>query len=258
MTGLESLQSTVQAALLQDLPLAAGYLSTANVAQFDVYRVAYRARLRAALRDNFDTLPLVMGDEAFDELANAYIASEPSRHYSLRWFGHRLGDFMATNDAFVPHPAMTDLARMEWALRNAFDAAPATPLTSAELAAVPATDWVELTFVLHPSVHLLSMGWAVGPVWHALKAGHDDMDPPEAFEHDLMVWRLGMNTQWKSLTPMEAAFLKGLASGRTFGQLCEALVGQEQAAATAVALLSDLIRAEAICAPQSPQAANYN
>lgn len=258
MTELESLQSTVQAALLQDMPLDDAYLRTANVAQFDVYRVAYRARLRAALRDNFDTLPLVMGDDAFDALANAYIASQPSQHYSLRWFGHALCDFMAANEALVPHPAMTDLARMEWALRNAFDAAPAQPLRSAELAAVPATDWAGLTFILHPSVHLLSMGWAVGPVWHALKSGQENMEPPAALDHALMVWRLGMNTQWKSLALMEAAFLQGLASGQTFGQLCEALVGQENAAATAVALLSDLIRAEAICVPQSPHANNYH
>ena len=144
MTQLQTLQTQFQNALLADQPAQAGLLSTRGVAQFSVYRHAYRARLRGALRDNFEVLPLVMGDDAFDALANAYIDAHPSRHYSLRWFGHALGDFMAGHGSLVDHPAMTDLARMEWALRTAFDAAPATLLTPAELAAVPAQDWAQL------------------------------------------------------------------------------------------------------------------
>jgi hypothetical protein len=251
MNQLQALQSQFQQALLLDQPMDAALLSDRGVAQFGVYRTAYRARLRAALRDNFETLPLVMGDDAFDALANAYIASQPSQHYSLRWYGHRLCDFMAANQSLVDHPAMRDLARLEWALRQAFDAAPAELLTSDALAAVSASDWADLCLTLHPSVQLLDLHWAVGPIWHALKAGQDDIAPPEALDHSLLVWRLGMNTQWKSLTQMEAEFVQGLLARRTFGQLCASLaerVGTEQAAASAVALLTQLLQSGALCA----------
>jgi len=251
MTQLQALQSQFQNALLLDLPLSAELLGTSGVAQFGVYRVAYRARLRAALRDNFEVLPLVMGDDAFEALANAYIAAHPSRHYSLRWYGDRLCDFMATHDALVDHPALLDLARMETALRHAFDAEPASLLTAEALSAVPAPEWADLQFRLHPSVRLLDLHWAVGPIWHALKSGQTDMDAPEALDHHMLVWRLGMNTQWKSLTPMKTVFVKGLLAHRSFGLLCETLaerVGEEQAAVTAVALLSELLKAGAICA----------
>jgi hypothetical protein len=207
---LRSLQSQFQNALLLDQPLAAKPLSTRGAAQFGVYRIAYRARLRAALRDNYDVLPLVMGDDAFDALAHAYINALPSNQYSLRWYGHALCDFMATNEALVDHPAMIDLARMEWALRNAFDAASVALLTLAELAEVPAPAWANLHFTLHPSVQLLALHWAVGPVWHALKSGQTDMNPPAALDHHMLVWRTGMNTQWKSLPSTETEFVKGL------------------------------------------------
>ena len=257
MTTLQTLQSQFQQALLRDKPLAADLLSAGNVAQFGVYRVAYRARLRAALRDNFETLPRVMGDDAFDALANAYIDSHPSQHYSLRWFGHALCDFMAANAALVDHPAMVDLARLEWALRQAFDAAPAELLSADALAALPASDWADLRLGLHPSVQLLALQWAVGPIWHALKDGQDDMVPPQALAHHLLVWRQGMNTQWKSLSPTEAAFVQDLLDGRSFGELCAALalrVGPEHAASTAVTLLSGLLKTGAMraalgCAP---------
>lgn len=251
MTPLQTLQSAFQSALMHDQPMAADLLSARGVAQFGVYRNAYRARLRGALRDNFEVLPLVMGDDAFDALANAYIDSHPSRHYSLRWFGHAVGDFMANNEALVDHPAMVDLARMEWALRNAFDAAPATPLTPAELATIAPTDWAQMAFTLHPSVQLLDLQWAVGPVWHALQSGQDEVPPPEALRHHMLVWRHGMNNQWKTLTAPETTFVLGLVQQQNFGTLCVALaahVGEDGAASAAVQLLTDMLSTGTICA----------
>src|SRR6185369_6628626 len=98
-----------------------------------IYQHAYTARLAGALRDNFGVLPQVMGDDAFDALALAYIAAHPSRHPSIRWFGDKLPEFMAAHENLVPHPALVDLARMEWALRSAFDAADAAPIDAGAL-----------------------------------------------------------------------------------------------------------------------------
>jgi hypothetical protein len=249
--SLQTLQSQFQHALLSDQALGNDFLSARGVAQFGVYRIAYRARLRAALRDNFEVLPLVMGDDAFDALANAYIDAHPSQHYSLRWFGHLLCEFMIGHGELVDHPALVDLAQLQWALRHAFDAASAELLTTADLAAVPAEQWAALRFTLHPSVQRLDLQWAVGPIWHALKSGPTEMGPPEPLDHALMVWRLGMNTRWKSLSNTEAEFVKGLQAHGTFGQVCESLVervGEEEAAATAVAHLSELLTSGVICA----------
>jgi hypothetical protein len=98
-------------------------------------------------------------------------------------------------------------------------------------------------------VQLLGLNWAVGPVWHALKAEQDDVPAPEALAHHLLIWRTGLKPQWKSLTEVESIFVQGLQAGRTFGQLCEALaesVGEEQAAQTAVTILRELLSAGAI------------
>jgi hypothetical protein len=253
--SLQTLQRQFQDDVLQDRSVLPGLLSARGAVQFGVYRNAYRARLRAALRDNYEVLPLVMGDAAFDALANAYIAEHPSRHYSLRWFGHQLSAFMAANVTWVDHPAMLDLARMEWALRTAFDAAPVPLLTTEELAGVPAEDWATLRFRLQPCVQLLGMQWAVGPIWHAVKSGQDDVQPPDALAHHIMVWRRGLKTQWRSLSAAEADFMHTLACGQNFGQACEALaeyVGADQAGAAAVALLGQLLHTDALCSLQTP------
>lgn len=257
MKTLKALQAQYQSALLRDQPPAPRLIKTDGAASFDVYRNAYRARLRAALRDNFETLPLVMGDDAFDELANAYIAATPSAHYSLRWFGHRLAEFMATHDELVAHPAMLDLARLEWALRGAFDADSSAVLTGAELAVLPAEAWPEMHLALQPSVQVLSLQWAVGPVWHALKAGQSDVPAPEAMVHDLLIWRQGLQPQWKSLSDIETIFVRDLQAGRSFGELCENLgqiIGENDAAPTAVAVLRELLGGGVIASVQSAEA----
>ena len=209
-----------------------------------IYRHAYTARLIGALRDNFGVLPQVMGDEDFDALALAFVAAHPSRHPSLRWFGDRLPQFMSERDDLAPHPALIDLARMEWALRHAFDAADATPLSAADLAAVGAERWPSLVFEPVPSVQLLPMQWSVEPVWRALQSSPDDglatPEPPQAHEHALLVWRAGLDNRWRSLDTAQAALLRAMLDGCCFSDLCTLAagqVGEADAAATAVAAL---------------------
>ena len=191
-----------------------------------IYQQAYEARLTSALRDNFGVLPLVMGDAAFEALACGYITAHPSRHPSIRWFGDRLAEFMDRHDDLVPHPAFADLARMEWALRSAFDAADAAPIAADQLTAQPPEQWPSLVFELHPSVRVITLDWAIEPVWRALQgfdpAKGEEPDLPEPVEHShvLAVWRNGLETRWRAVDPVQAALLNGAIAGRCFSELC--------------------------------------
>jgi hypothetical protein len=214
-------------------------------ARIDVYAQAYPNRLTAALRDNFSVLAQALGDDGFDVLARAYIHAHPSAQPSIRWFGHQLADFMALclarQDGLVPHPALADLARMDWALRAAFDAADAPLLSAGTLAAVAPADWPALRLQLHPSAQLQRLDWAVEAAWRVLRETLDaaeaaaaarpgasqattNDDPalpaPQALPHTLLVWRQGLATRWRSLAPLEALLLQAVADGASFAQLC--------------------------------------
>jgi hypothetical protein len=196
-----------------------------------VYRHAYRARLAEALADNFEILARAMGDEAFAALADAYITAHPSTHPSIRWFGHRLAEFMAASidagEDLVPHPAFVDLARMDWALRAAFDAADAGALGRETLAGWAPQDFAALRLAAHPSVQQVRLDWAIEAAWRALREHDPDsgtepaLPAPEEQPHTLLVWRRGLETLWRSVEPAEASLLEGLAAGESFGELCE-------------------------------------
>ena len=233
------------AAAIRDGADPAGLLAGDFATGLAVYRHAYRARLAEALADNYTVLSRALGDEAFDALAQAYIAAAPSRHPSIRWFGHALAGFMAQDDGdLVPHPGLVDFARMDWALRCAFDAADAPPLDPASLAALPPDDWAGLVLHLQPSVQRVMLAYAVEPAWRVLRewepeSGDDQPELPEPVPHAhvLLAWRQDLETRWRSLEPLEAALLDAVATGAPFALLCEraaAELGDPEAAAPAV------------------------
>ena len=55
--------------------------------------------------------------------------------------------------------------------------------------------------------------------------------------HALLVWRRGLDTQWRSLSPPEAALLQALAGGANFGALGEQAIGWVDDADQAVPLV---------------------
>lgn len=208
--------------------------------RIDIYRIAFRARLAAALQENFPVLHRVLGDEAFRELADAFITACPSREPSIRWFGTELSGFLDQHAELVPHPALIDLTRMEWALGMAFDAADASCIAVSDLLAVSPADWPALGFQPHPSVRLLSLVWAVEPLWSALSLDeHATTEPPAALDHHLLIWRGTAQTQWRSVTPFEAKILAACMAGQPFAELCE-LASAEVGAQAAVEVAGHL------------------
>lgn len=234
------------AAAIRDGADAAGLLAGDYATGLEVYRHAYRARLVAALSDNYTVLARALGDAGFDALGRAYVDARPSRQPSIRWFGDALADFMAEveDEELVPHPALVDFARMDWALRGAFDAAEAPLLEAAALAALGPDDWAGLVLHLHPSVRQVTLAHAIEPAWRALRewepeSGADQPELPEpvAHEHTLLAWRQGGETRWRSTEPLEAALLEAVTTGAPFALLCEraaAELGDAEAAAPAV------------------------
>lgn len=233
------------ATAIRDGSDAAGLLAGDFATGLQVYRHAYRARLAEALADNYTVLARALGDEAFDALAQAYIAARPSQHPSIRWFGHELADFMATaDDELVPHASLVDFAAMDWALRGAFDAADAPLLEPASLAALRPDDWAGLVLHLQPSAQRVTLAHAIEPAWRVLRewepesvAGQPELPEPVPLQHTLLAWRQQGETRWRSLEPLEAALLQAVAEGVPFALLCEraaAELGDAEAAAPAV------------------------
>lgn len=187
---------------------------------FGVYRHAYVARLVEVVKGDHPLLHVYAGDEAFDQLARAYVAARPSRNQNARWFSHRLPDFIAETRPGEPH--LAELATLERALNDAFDALEREPLTLPDLAVVPPENWSDLVFEPHPSAQRLPFTTNAHALWLALK--NEETPPPvEAYAQpeNVMVWRHETTPKVRRMSGEEAMMWNEAVNGVPFGRLCE-------------------------------------
>ncbi|MBK6401225.1 MAG: putative DNA-binding domain-containing protein [Rhodocyclaceae bacterium] len=238
MNTLATLQQRFQIHVTSSPDAAADGLQDDVRGHLEVYVNAYWGRLREALADNYPVLNRALGDDGFRELAAAYVSAHPSHFRSIRWFGDRLADFIAGNPEIVPHPALLDIARLDWAMRGAFDAADATPLRFEDLVGIPSGQWPGLRLALCPSFRMLALDWGIEALWHALNADENaETDEPQRHAHMMIVWRAGLEIRWRTVAEDEALALRTLADGGSFADLCAAIDANGGGDATAVATL---------------------
>ncbi|MBM3599421.1 MAG: DUF2063 domain-containing protein [Alphaproteobacteria bacterium] len=229
MIRLAQLQDEFQAYLLDRPSTVETHVDdTAKAAAgtlLGVYRHAYGARLAEALGEDYEVVRQIVGDAAFAKFAAAYIAAHPSRHFSLGPFGRHLPHFLGTTQPWSAKPYLAELARFEWSLRRAFDAADAEPMGIDALVAVPVDAWSDLTFRLLPSFTRLDLAWTVPQAWQAVKAGAEAVPPPERRDPPVAwaVWRPELVSEFRSLEPDEAWALDAIVAGANFAAMCEGM-----------------------------------
>jgi hypothetical protein len=191
---------------------------------YGVYRYAYGSRLVEAMRNDHELLHLYLGDEMFDEMGHAYVKARPSEHPNLRWFSQALPGFLKTSEPYCNHPVLSDLAALEKALNDAFDAAEGPVLELAAMAAFAPEAWPDLKFQPHPSAARLDLATNASAIWLALKS---DETPPDAAVLDepsrLLIWRQDATPMFRELPTEEAMMWDEAGGGIPFGVLCEML-----------------------------------
>lgn len=217
-----------------------------------VYSNAYAGRLIEALEANFPAVAKLLGDTDFRELATEYIAAHDSRFFSIRYYGHALTQFLATNARYRPVPFLADLARWEWMMNEVFDAADAEALEMEALAYKSPGDWGAMRFSFHPSVRSLALHWNAPQVWKALT---EDADRPRASVSreatTWLLWRNDLKEFFRPLTPAEEHALMAARAGENFGDICTVLcehMREEEAPGRAAELLRGWIESGLITA----------
>lgn len=205
--------------------------------RLDVYANMYFFRLLDVLRDVFPKLAQAIGDDAFHNLVTDYLLVCPPEQPSLRWLGARLPAYLRRHALAAERPELGDLAALEWARYDVFDAADAEVLTVEALRALPPEAFVTLPLRLVPAQARLAVGWPAEALW-----AQPDAPPAKApAARTLLVWRRDVAVYHRVLDDDEAAALALVDEGTEFGALCDwlaARVGEDAAAPAAYQLLS--------------------
>lgn len=247
MIGLQELQASFRRSLQTGDDAIASHLAgsgqLAVSERLGIYQNAYRSRLVEALGKDYPVVQALFGEDAFTTVCHAYIDVHPSRSFSLRWLGQSMASFLS-NTHYPPY--FPELARFEWALVEAFDAADVVVAKEPDLTPIAPQAWPALKLRFHPSMQRLSCHWNILALWRAVRDKTPPPDPislPQPLAH--LVWREHLTTRYRTLEADETDAMEGAASGDSFAALCERLArwhADEAVPLRAVSLLQRWLR----------------
>jgi putative DNA-binding protein len=217
-------------------------------ARVEIYRDMYVWRLREVLREDYPKTHETLGDE-FADLARRYLAAHPSTNPSVRHLGRHLPAFLATDVATRARPWLVDLARLELARTDAFDAPDAPTLSVDDLRAVPPVAWADLGFAIVPGVEVLRCAWPAHEAWSA-----PAVDALAARPTTLRVWRHDHRVFHAAIDRVDDDAFAAAAVGRPFAAICEIVAehdGADDAPARAGALLARWVEDGLLRAPST-------
>lgn len=183
-----------------------------------IYGRMYAARLVEALENDFPVLVAVLGHARFHRLARRYVTHRRPSSWTLNDLGAGLPAFVARERGLPRAALVRDVARIERAMSEAFDAEVTSVLRPADVARVPAERRADVRLAPSPSLRVLALATDANRVVTRIREGGT---PPRTsprrpawvavYRKDDRVWRLDLTR------PMHAA-LAALVRGRTIGE----------------------------------------
>lgn len=184
-----------------------------------VYRRNVLANLHDALAAAYPVVRRLVGDAFFGELAARFARAHPSRSGDLHRYGAELAPFVARYAPARGLAYLADVARLEWAVAQAFHAADARAFDYAGLAAVPAAERPALKLLLEPAARLIASDHPIVAIWEANQAGRDGT--PEVLDGGdlVLVHRVLFTPRVVRLSASEWMFLAAIDAGMRLGDV---------------------------------------
>lgn len=198
--------------------------------RLQIYRNNALISLTEALKTSFPVVTRLVGEKFFDFAADRFVRTHPPRTPRLAEYGAAFPRFLAGFAPAADLVYLADVARLEWAINEAYNAVDDPALDTAALGSVPAVHYAALRFVMRPSCRFVASPFPVRRIWLANQAdaAAETIDLG-AGGVALLVMRREFEVMLVELDPAEFAFLAALDAGKTV----------ETAFAEAVAQASD-------------------
>jgi hypothetical protein len=186
------------------------------------YRTNVYGNYLDALRATYPAVAHAVGRAHFLALGERFVREVPSRSGDLNRYGGDFSELLASAPVALDLPWLPDLARLEWAMEEAFYEADHAPLSLERLATVAPQAYDRLVFVLHPACRLLRSRHPVRRLWQAAQRG-DGAASAEADEggESLLIRRAGHEVVVEPLCAAEFAMLEAFRDGAGLAAACE-------------------------------------
>jgi hypothetical protein len=220
----EALRSSEAASLVPpgrvgDVVLPSATLDPAE--RVGIYHDMYLLRMEEALESDYPGLSHFLGPKRWHKLVRGYVEAHPSRSYTLNVLGRALPEYVFTAPGLSHAGFCRDLARLEWAVTEAFDAAETPVLTESDIAAVPPDGWEGARLVPTAAFRLLALDYNASSYLDTLRDDEHDHPLPRRRPEWVAVCRRDYAVYRCPLTRPGYRLLSTLAAGRPVGEAVE-------------------------------------
>jgi hypothetical protein len=207
---------------LETVVLPSKNLSSAE--RLGIYGHMYFARLVEVMEAEYPTLRQIVGPGAFATACRRYITKHPSRTRTLGSFSARFPDFLAKTLPRTSRNALAvDVARIERAMEDVFDAPRAEPMTAEQFAALGAAEWDRTRLPVTPAIRLLELRYPANDYMNAVRRGERPRIPRARASH-VIVFRRGFQVMRRDQEPEQFRLLAALVAGRPLGAAVRAAI----------------------------------
>ncbi|MBK9967642.1 MAG: putative DNA-binding domain-containing protein [Holophagales bacterium] len=189
--------------------------------RLQIYAGMYPLRMRDALRSDYPALAELLGERGFAKLVADYVAVHPSRSFTLARLGDHLPEFLAGWGSPRRRGLRTDVARLERAGAQVFDAEETAPLDADALQALPAADWPKLRLRPAAAFRLVRVRPGAVDVLDAVLEGNPVSERTGRGRVEVAYYRRDFVVLRRTLGPFDGSLLAALAAGKTVGSALE-------------------------------------
>lgn len=177
-----------------------------------IYADAYLARMIEAIEKDFPAVARLLGPSPFRAMCRGYLERFPSRSRSLNPIGRNLPRHVSDR------PAARDLARVEAAMSEVFDAEAAEPLRPTDFSRRAPEKLAGSRLAFVPAFRLLELDHDVNPYIDGVKQAKSKLPRLKRMRSRVAVYRKEFQVWRLDLTVPAHAALSALHRGRTVSQ----------------------------------------
>lgn len=196
------------------------------VQRVGIYRNSVHGILLQYLGSLYPVCQQLLGEAFFEAASDRYIDQSPPTRPFLAEYGAGFAAFLLQHPSLSGMPWIADVAHLEWARHQAWNAVNQAPSDFAQLAGLDEVQQESLALHTPDSAYLLQSDYAIHAVWLAHQPeDHSEKLPLERIKLQqpttVLVWRTGRRLQQVLLSQSEWAFLTAIQQRVTFPELAE-------------------------------------
>ena len=218
-----SLQSNFHSALRDPtLPTPSGLTGPkASVAhrRFNVYRNNVATSLIDALESGFPVIFKLLGEQNFRNIARDYQWQNPPSSPLMMTYGETFPDFLEGLEALAHIPYLSDVARLEYALRLSYHSADATLIAPQDLAMIPPENLPAAKLTFAPAVRVIRSRWPIFGIWEFNT--RESAPKPVGRSESVLITRREFDPTPMLISEADAMCLRLLQNGTALGGALE-------------------------------------